>query len=87
VACCGSPYSGESDRVAAVPSVEVEEPIGVGCAATTEVCEDKLAVNANLPDEPLALEWRVTGAAKVAHGHGGRATFRAARPHRVEVVL
>jgi hypothetical protein len=67
-----------------VPSVEVEEPIGVGCAATTEVCEDKLAVSANVPDKPLALERRVRGAAKIAHRRASRANFRAACPSLAE---
>jgi len=70
---CDSPASGESDGVAAVPSVEIKEPVGVGGAAATEVCEHELGLWAAVPDNSLALERRVRRAAKVACDECARA--------------
>ncbi len=67
VRCAGA---GEPHRGTASTAVHVEQPVGVGGAASTEVGQDELVPGFGFPRQPSPLASRAGGSTEIACGRG-----------------
>jgi len=69
--CRGFPdFLHQSDEIAAMTSVQLEERVGLRSTAATQLCENQPSGERALPDEPVSLIPGAGAPAKIAHGRG-----------------